>query len=737
MYINGALDSIHPLESSKASLPTANIKMGSGLRSYYLGKGALDEFRIWNTIRTEQEILGNRNLELSTPYSNTLVKYYTFNQGTGGSNNSGITHLYNDVTKTSDGVLSNFALSGNTSNFVQLASLISIQLAPTSVTGVAPSSSANNDGKITGTTTEMEFKVSGGSWQTATQTEVTGLAAGTYEVRYAAKTGYYASPATSVTVPAYVPGSDATLSDLRVDGRTVSGFVYSTTTYHVVLPYGVTAPPAVTAAVTDMVYASYLVTAASALPGYTTVLVTAEDGSTTMTYTINFTLDNPPEIQSPEGIAATKSQVLVNDQIFQIGEISEEKVGDKTIITVKVDEDQLSQSLNQEGPQAVVQIPINQTGDVVVGQLNGHTVKNMEIKEAVLEIKTESVTYKLPASEINIDEVSTLIGNQVQLKDIKVSVSISYASPETTSIVESIASNSGFQNIVKPVDFEITCTSGEKTVEVSKFNAYVERTVAIPDGIDPSKITTGIVLNSDGTFSHVPTTITIVDGKYYAKINNLTNSTYSVIYNKVEFADVADHWAKAAVNDMGSRLVIDGIGVDDAGDNNFAPDRDITRAEFAAIMVRALGLKEADGTTEVSSAGASGSNAFKDIKESDWFSGYIKTAVEYGLIKGYDDGTFKPSNDITREEAMAIIARAMKWTGLKSEFRADELAALYSVMADTDSVATWAKDAVGACLKNGIVTGRDGLTIAPKASITRAEVAAIAQRLLKKSGLIN
>jgi hypothetical protein len=54
--------------------------------------------------------------------------------------------------------------------------------------------------------------------------------------------------------------------------------------------------------------------------------------------------------------------------------------------------------------------------------------------------------------------------------------------------------------VVKPVEFEITCTSGIKTVEVSKFNGYVELTGAIPDGVDPSKITTGIVLNADGTF---------------------------------------------------------------------------------------------------------------------------------------------------------------------------------------------------------------------------------------------
>ena len=181
-----------------------------------------------------------------------------------------------------------------------------------------------------------------------------------------------------------------------------------------------------------------------------------------------------------------------------------------------------------------------------------------------------------------------------------------------------------YQVVVKPVDFEITCTSGSKTVSVSKFKGYVERTVAIPVGIDPSKVTTGIVLNSDGTFSHVPTTIVKIDGKYYAKINSLTNSTYSVIYNPIEFADVAKHWAKASINNMGSRLVISGVG-----ENNFEPNRDITRAEFAAIMVRALGL-----------APDAAKNTFSDVSASSWYSGYVGTAASYGIISGYDADTF-------------------------------------------------------------------------------------------------
>ena len=105
---------------------------------------------------------------------------------------------------------------------------------------------------------------------------------------------------------------------------------------------------------------------------------------------------------------------------------------------------------------------------------------------------------------------------------------------------------------------------------------YVERTVTIPDGVDPSKITTGIVLNSDGTFSHVPTSIVVINGKYYAKINSLTNSTYSVIYTPISFADVANHWAKDAINDMGSSAT------------TLSPRSPVTRAEVAVMVQRLL-----------------------------------------------------------------------------------------------------------------------------------------------------
>lgn len=85
------------------------------------------------------------------------------------------------------------------------------------------------------------------------------------------------------------PSSDAMLSNLMVTGTTVSGFVFTKGTYSVVLPNGTVAVPTVTATV-HATGATAVVTAAGALPGNTTVAVTAQDGVSTKTYTISFTV---------------------------------------------------------------------------------------------------------------------------------------------------------------------------------------------------------------------------------------------------------------------------------------------------------------------------------------------------------------------------------------------------------------------------------------------------------------
>ncbi|PYE60859.1 putative repeat protein (TIGR02543 family), partial [Aneurinibacillus soli] len=465
--------------------------------------------------------------------------------------------------------------------------------------------------------------------------------------------------------------------------------------------------------------------------GTTTITVKTVDGNKTATCLVTVqpassggsggsSTPAQPSTPSTPSAPTTGVEVLVNGKVENAGIATASKVNDQTVTTIAVDPKKLDAKLEAEGQHAVITIPVKTNSDILVGELTGQMVKNMEQKQAVVEIKTEKASYTLPAQQINIDAVSEQIGKSVNLQDIKVKIEISKPTAETAKIVENSAAKGEFTIVAPPVNFTVKGTYGDKTINVSKFNAYVERTIAIPDGIDPNKITTGVVVDPDGTARHVPTKIVVIDGKYFAKINSLTNSTYSVVWHPLEFKDVEKHWAKNAVNDMGSRMVISGVGHD-----LFNPDQDITRAEFAAIMVRGLGIKQEDGVAP-----------FADVKAADWYSGAVQTAYKYNLIRGFTDGTFRPNDKITREQAMAIIAKAMKITDLQAKLQPKEAGELLLPFIDAKQASEWAKEGVADCVQSGLVSGRNGQQLAPKEFISRAEVAAIVQRLLQKSELI-
>ncbi|KRF10021.1 hypothetical protein ASG89_00255 [Paenibacillus sp. Soil766] len=448
-------------------------------------------------------------------------------------------------------------------------------------------------------------------------------------------------------------------------------------------------------------------------------------GSSQASAASNAVTPSAPSSSTTETTSSTESQnqsveILVNGKVESAGIATTTTRDGQIVTTVVVDQQKVEEMLATEGQGVVIKIPVNIQSDVIVGELNGQMVKNMEHKQAVVEIKTKNATYTLPAQQINISAITDQLGQDVTLQDIKVQIEIGEPVADMAKVVENTAASGEFTLVVPPLDFTIKVTSGSTTIEISKFNAFVERTIAIPDEVDPNKITTGVVVEPDGTVRHVPTKVIKVDGRYVAKINSLTNSTYSVVWHPKEFKDVARHWAKDAVNEMGSRMVINGITKD-----LFQPDQEITRAEFSAIMVRGLGLKL-----------ESGNASFADVKPSDWFSSAILTAHTYNLISGFEDGTFRPLEKITREQAMIIVAKAMALTNLAEKFpngSADEMLRSYD---DSQNVSSWAKNGVSDSLKAGLVSGRTESLLAPKAYISRAEVAALIQRLLQKSELI-
>ena len=83
------------------------------------------------------------------------------------------------------------------------------------------------------------------------------------------------------------------------------------------------------------------------------------------------------------------------------------------------------------------------------------------------------------------------------------------------------------------------------------------------------------------------------------------------------------------------------------GNDQFAPERAITRAEFTAIAMRFATLD------------TTGINIFSDVTENDWFYDYVVGSIQYGWITGYEDGTFRPNHTISRAEVTTITNRML------------------------------------------------------------------------------
>lgn len=428
--------------------------------------------------------------------------------------------------------------------------------------------------------------------------------------------------------------------------------------------------------------------------------------------------DSSRSRSSSNSSSSNTASVLINGNTQEGGTTSTQTHNNgQTIYTVTLDTEKMTNAIKKE---CTVTIQKNGNVDGVESVLDAELVKLMERNNVVIEIKTDIATYTLPSKQINIDNIISQFPEGTNPSDIKITIEVKSAGTGDVKMVENAAEEGGFSIIVPPIEFTVTATYGDKSVEVNSFNSYVERMVALPIGIDPSKITTAIVTDLDGTVRHVPTQIVIIDGKYYAKINSMTNSTYTVIYNPVEFIDVQDHWAKEAINDMGSRIIINGVD-----GKNYEPDKNISRAEFSAIIIKALGLPEGKGIT-----------GFKDIKQEEWYSGYVKTANTYGIVNGLSSTSFGPKDMITREQAMTMIARVMELTNIKPEITDNEITKFLSVYSDKAKISDYAKNSLVACLKAGIINGRTETTINPGEYITRAEAAVIVERVLKKSALI-
>ncbi|QJD86607.1 S-layer homology domain-containing protein [Cohnella herbarum] len=173
-----------------------------------------------------------------------------------------------------------------------------------------------------------------------------------------------------------------------------------------------------------------------------------------------------------------------------------------------------------------------------------------------------------------------------------------------------------------------------------------------------------------------------------------------------KFSDIAKHWAEANIKQAVGKAIVKGYA-----DGTFKPNATVTRAEFAVMLMNAL-KPQGDGAklnfTDAAKIGA-------------WAKKAVAQGVQAGIIKGSNDGSFRPNAEVTRAEMAVMIANAL---GESSQANAA------TGFADDKEIPAWAKGSVAIVKQASIVQGKNGNEFAPQDQTTRAEAVTVILKLL-------
>ncbi|OCT15370.1 1,4-beta-xylanase [Paenibacillus pectinilyticus] len=365
------------------------------------------------------------------------------------------------------------------------------------------------------------------------------------------------------------------------------------------------------------------------------------------------------------------------------------------------------------------------SGDNLAKALEQATVTANGNKQVVIEVPTQanatSYEVQLPTKSLNGDDTfelslktpnatmlipSNLLSNVTNNGE---QVSIRVAKAALDNLDEATRTQIGSRPAI-----DLSLAAGDTVIAWNNPNAPV--TVAIPYTPTAEELnnTDHIVIwyiDGDGKAISIP------NGHYdvasgTVEFQTTHFSTYAVTSVFKTFGDLQNvTWAKPAIDVMTSRGVIQGISED-----HYAPETSIKRADFIALLVRALEL-QSTGKKDV---------MFSDVPANAYYYHELSIAKELGIANGFDGNMFKPESTISRQDMMVLTTRALAAAG-KPVVASGTLDA-YS---DAASTSTYAKDSAVALTKSGIVNGKDGNRMAPNDSLTRAETAVILYRIWK------
>ena len=234
------------------------------------------------------------------------------------------------------------------------------------------------------------------------------------------------------------------------------------------------------------------------------------------------------------------------------------------------------------------------------------------------------------------------------------------------------------------------------------------------------KYTLTIPATKANTLPHITVKNPEAASKVEIKNDNSVVITYEVSSDQpltdgasAAFTDVTEkHWFSDSVQYVYEKGLMKGIT-----EKTFEPNKPTSRAMIVTILYRLEG-----------SPAVTGKHGFKDVKQGNWYDDPVAWAAANGIVTGYSDTEFGPSNNITREQMAAIMHRYANYKKYDTSKAGD-----LSAFSDKASLSSYATGSMSWAVGSGIISGKGGGNLVPRAGATRAEAAAILQRFCENT----
>ncbi len=408
---------------------------------------------------------------------------------------------------------------------------------------------------------------------------------------------------------------------------------------------------------------------------------------------------------------------VIEDEFIPV----DDEAPDSTVIEITAQqfEDALS---NING--GILSFTLPSEDDEVKVKIAGEMLQVAASAAKQLRISTPKYTYTVPLKAYDMEALSAELGDPID--KISMILSIFKADEQTKIDFESAIEKMKVVALSDLIMYKVDVVADDGSIiRMDQYeNSFAARTIHTDVNLTTSRLT---VLQYDADLkrlSFAPATFALVDNKRVATAM-LNHHPYLVVVESVRtFNDLSNTKGRADIEALASKRLINGINDRQYGPNNF-----VTRAEFATMIVNALGLKP-DASI----------NLFSDVKSNQWFAGHVGAAVKYKIVNGMTDGTFRPSDRITRQQMAVMIGNAMRLAGVEIQATSTQLNSTMGSYADRNTVGSWARNDVARALRAGIIRGTrtgTGLNVVPNEQVRREEVAVSIRKMMTTGKLMN